>query len=210
MSNNKKFVVEANFIREACNLNLSLMEFLLLLYFENADDPTFDLDIISKKLKVNKEDLLNAFNSLLQKKVISLVSEKNELGKICDKISLDGFYQNLTDAKKKEENKKVKDDIFTKFEKEFRRPLNGTEFEVIKAWLEKMYNEDLILKALEEAVYNGATSIRYIDTILYEWNKKGFKTKEDVENYFKNRYDNNKKLEETSVFDYDWLDDYDK
>lgn len=210
MSNNKKFVVEANFIREACNLNLSLMEFLLLLYFENADDPTFDLDIISKKLKVNKDDLLNAFNSLLQKKVISLVSEKNELGKICDKISLDGFYQNLTDAKKKEENKKVKDDIFTKFEKEFRRPLNGTEFEVIKAWLEKMYNEDLILKALEEAVYNGATSIRYIDTILYEWNKKGFKTKEDVENYFKNRYDNNKKLEETSVFDYDWLDDYDK
>ena len=182
MSNNKKFVVEANFIREACNLNLSLMEFLLLLYFENADDPTFDLDIISKKLKVNKDDLLNAFNSLLQKKVISLVSEKNELGKICDKISLDGFYQNLTDAKKKEENKKV----------------------------EKMYNEDLILKALEEAVYNGATSIRYIDTILYEWNKKGFKTKEDVENYFKNRYDNNKKLEETSVFDYDWLDDYDK
>ena len=210
MSNNKKFVVEANFIREACNLNLSLMEFLLLLYFENADDPTFDLDVISKKLKVNKEDLFNAFNSLLQKKVISLVSEKNELGKICDKISLDGFYQNLTDAKKKEENKKVKEDIFTKFEKEFRRPLNGTEFEVIKAWLEKMYNEDLILKALEEAVYNGATSIRYIDTILYEWNKKGFKTKEDVENYFKNRYDNNKKLEETSVFDYDWLDDYDK
>ena len=203
MSNNKKFVVEANFIREACNLNLSLMEFLLLLYFENADDPTFDLDIISKKLKVNKDDLLNAFNSLLQKKVISLVSEKNELGKICDKISLDGFYQNLTDAKKKEENKKVKDDIFTKFEKEFRRPLNGTEFEVIKAWLEKMYNEDLILKALEEAVYNGATSIRYIDTILYEWNKKGFKTKNDVKKGMENR-SNERNIE---LFDYNWLDE---
>lgn len=209
MSNNKKYVVEANFIKEACELKLSLTEFLLLLYFENADDATFDVDVISKRLKVNKEDILNAFNSLLSKKIISLVSEKNELGKIFDKISLDGFYQNLADSKKKDEKIKEKEDIFTKFESEFRRPLTGTEFEVIKAWLEKMYNEELILKALEEAVYNGATSIRYIDTILYEWNKKGFKTAEDVDNYFKNRYEN-KKLDETNVFDYNWLDDYDK
>ena len=72
-----------------------------------------------------------------------------------------------------------------------------------------MYNEDLILAALKEAVYNGATNIRYIDTILYEWNKKGLKTKEDVDNYLNNRYEN-KKLEETGVFDYNWLDDYDK
>ena len=30
--------------------------------------------------------------------------------------------------------------------------------------------------ALKEAVYNGATSMRYIDTILYEWNKNNIKT----------------------------------
>ena len=135
MGNNKKFVVEANFIQEACKLNLTLAEFLLLIYFENADDSTF--------------------------------------------------------------------------ESEFRRPLTGTEFEVIKAWMEKMYNEDLILAALKEAVYNGATNIRYIDTILYEWNKKGLKTKEDVDNYLNNRYEN-KKIDETAVFEYNWLDDYDK
>ena len=62
---------------------------------------------------------------------------------------------------------------------------------------------------LEEAIYNGATNIRYIDTILHEWNKKGFKTKEDVDNHMKNKYDE-KKLEETNLFEYNWLDDYDK
>ena len=58
MSNNKKFVIEASFIKEAYNLKLDLGEFLLLLYFENADDLTFDVDIISKKLKMPKENIL--------------------------------------------------------------------------------------------------------------------------------------------------------
>ena len=209
MGNNKKFVVEANFIREACQLNLSLTEFLLLIYFENADDLTFDLDLICNKLKIERAMVLEAFNNLLSNGIITLTSEKNESGKRFDKISIEGFYDKLRETKKKEKHQKLKEDIFSTFELEFRRPLTGTEFEIIKAWLEKMYSEDLILEALKEAVYNGATNIRYIDTILYEWNKKGLKTKEDVENYFKNRYEN-KKLEETNVFDYNWLDDYDK
>lgn len=209
MGNNKKFVVEANFIAEACKLNLSLAEFLLLIYFENCDDLSFDLDSISNKLKIDENTILNAYNNLLTSGIITLTSEKNKEGKRIDKISLDGFYEKVLETKKNEKNKKLKEDIFSTFESEFRRPLTGFEFEIIKAWLEKMYSEDLILAALKEAVYNGATNIRYVDTILYEWSKKGIKTKEDVENAMKNRYDN-VKLEETNVFDYNWLDDYDK
>lgn len=210
MSNNKRYVVDANFIKEAYNLNLSLAEFLLLLYFENADNPVFDLEIISSKLKIEKNDILVAFNNLIGKKIISLISEKNESGKLYDKISLDGFYHSLEETKKKDEEKNLKTDIFTKFEKEFKRPLAGMEIEIIKAWIEKMYDESLILKALEEAVYNGAINIRYIDTILYEWSKKGYKTREDVENSFKKKKYENKNLEETNIFDFNWLDEYDK
>ncbi len=206
MSNNKKFVIEASFIKEAYNLKLDLGEFLLLLYFENADDLTFDVDVISKKLKMPKESILESFNSLLSKKIINLESVKNEAGKRYDKVSLEGFYKQVEVDNKKETKENLKEDIFTKFETEFRRPLTGMEFELIKAWLEKLYSEELILKALEEAVYNGATSIRYIDTILYEWHKKGFKTREDVDNYYKNRYEN-KKLEETNLLEWNWLDD---
>ncbi len=209
MGNNKKYVVEANFIKEAYKLKLSLAEFLLLLYFENADEAKFDLDLISQKLKIEKNDIFEAFNGLITKGIITMTSEKNEAGKRYDKISLEGFYDKLKASLKKESESKLKDDIFTKFESEFRRPLTGTEFEVIKAWIEKMYNEDLILRALEEASYNGVTNIRYIDNILYDWTKKNLKTREDVDNYFKNKKDN-KNYDETNVFDYNWLDDYDK
>jgi len=209
MKRNKKFVVDANFIKEAHNLNLSLDEFLLLIYFENSDESILDFDIICERLKISKESILEAFNNLLSKNIITLISEKNQEGKRYDKVSLENFYNNLIETKKKEEKGKLKEDIFTIFESEFRRPLSGIEFEIIKAWLEKLYSEELILAALKEAIYNGATNIRYIDTILHEWNKKGFKSKEDVDNHMKNKYDE-KKLEETNLFEYNWLDDYDK
>lgn len=209
MRNNKRFVVEASFIKEANNLNLSLNEFLFLLYFENSDDLILDIDLIAQKLRISKESVFEAFNSLLGKGLISLISEKNEDGKRYDKIVLDNFYNTIKETKKKEVNGKLKEDIFSTFENEFKRPLSSMEIEIIKAWLEKLYTEDLILAALQEAIYNGATNIRYIDTILHEWNKKGIKTKEDIDNYRQNKFDE-KKLEETNLFEYNWLDDYDK
>ncbi len=209
MSNNKKFVVEANFVEWSTKLNLTLPEFILLMYFENSDDLTFDLDKISKKLKVDNKLILDAYNNLLVNKIIQLKSEKSETGKRIEVVSLDNFYEKINEIEKEEKKKKTKEDIFSIFESKFKRPLNGTEFEIIKAWLEKMYDEEIILLALDEAVYNGATNIRYIDTILYEWSKKGIKNKEDLENSRKNRYEE-KKLDETNVFEYNWLDDYDK
>ena len=49
--------------------------------------------------------------------------------------------------------------------------------------------------------------INYIDKILYEWGKKGIKTKLDVENNRKNFKENQSKKEKLELFDYDWLED---
>jgi DNA replication protein len=209
MSNNKKFVIEANFIEEANMLNLSLHEFLLLMYFENSDDSTFDLDKISNKLKIDKNSILEAYDKLLSNNIITLIQEKDELGRRTERVSLDNFYKSQAEIKKEEKKEKLKEDIFSTFEKEFKRPLSSMEVEIIKAWLDKMYSEELILEALKEAVYNGATNIRYVDTILYEWNKNNLKTKEDVEKHLQNRY-KEKKLEDTALYDYNWLEDNDK
>lgn len=208
MRSNKKFVVEANFIQATSNLELSLNEFLLLLYFENADDLILDFNLMEKKLKVTREKILEAFNNLLSKNLITLKSEKNADGRIFDKVSIDNFYAVINEFNKNVKEEELKADIFSTFEKEFQRPLSGMEFEIIKAWIEKKYSEDMILLALKEAVYNGAVNIRYVDTVLHDWAKKGFQSKDDVENYMSNKYDN-KKLEETNMFEFNWLDDYD-
>ncbi len=95
--------------------------------------------------------------------------------------------------------------MYTFFEKEFGRTISSMEYEIIHAWLEKGFSEELILGALKEAVYNGVNNLRYIDKILYEWQKKGYKTMKDVEkNNFKR---NNEKTEMKELFDYNWLDD---
>ena len=69
--------------------------------------------------------------------------------------------------------------------------------------LELGFSEELIEGALKEAVYNGATNMRYIDTVLHSWKKKGYKTMEDVEN---NLVKEEKNLENT-IFEFDWLND---
>ena len=79
------------------------------------------------------------------------------------------------------------------------------EYEIINAWLDNSFNEELVILALKEATYNGVSNLRYIDKILYEWEKKGIKTKEDVEKERK-KFES-KKVESKELFDYDWLND---
>ena len=66
-------------------------------------------------------------------------------------------------------------------------------------------SEELVLCALSEAVYNGAKTLRYIDHILAEWNQKGIKNKDDVENA-KREFRKNKK-ETKKLFEYDYLNE---
>ena len=122
-----------------------------------------------------------------------------------EKVSLDNFYEMILEEEKSEAKQEMKMDIYAKFEQEFARPITSTEYEIINAWLEHNYSEELIAGALKEAVYNGVRNFRYIDKILYEWNKKGFKTMNDVNNHLEQR--TTPKKEDSELFDYNWLDD---
>ena len=65
-------------------------------------------------------------------------------------------------------------------------------------------SEELIKGALKEAVFNNVRNLRYIDKILSEWEKKGFKSVDEVDSYLKKKEVNNPKQE---LFDYNWLED---
>ena len=95
--------------------------------------------------------------------------------------------------------------IFELIEREFGRVLSPMEYEIIKAWTENNISNELIEEAVKEAIFNGVTNLRYIDKILYEWQKKGIKNKHDAE---ENRQRFNKeKPEKMEVFEYNWLED---
>ena len=67
-----------------------------------------------------------------------------------------------------------------------------------------MVSDINIKGALKEAVFNNVRNLRYIDKILSEWEKKGFKSVDEVDSYLKKKELNNPKQE---LFDYNWLED---
>ena len=66
-------------------LNISLDEFLLILYFLNVKCE-LDLIDINDKISLSEEEILNTYSSLLAKSLIEIKMEK-ENGKVCEKIS---------------------------------------------------------------------------------------------------------------------------
>ena len=95
-------------------------------------------------------------------------------------------------------------DLFDSFEKEFGRTLSPMEYEIINSWVESKIDKGLIISALKEAVFNGVNNLRYIDKILYEWNKKGIKRTDDLDRKIK---EEESKEDNTELYEYDWLNE---
>ncbi len=187
----RSFVINPNILKNIKNLNITLNEFLLILYFINIDN-VLDIENIEKLIGLNPEEILNTYSELITKGLINTIVTKED-GKVNESIDLDMFYDKLIMSQKEE--KKESKDIFECFENEFGRSLSPIEYETINNWISNGVSEDTIKSALKEAVINGVSNLRYIDKIIYEWTKKG--NKPNIEEDFK------------PLFDYNWLDDED-
>ena len=200
----KDYIIKKEFFPLIFEYKLTLEECLLLIYFMNQDSPTFDVELINKITCISVNKILDSFTSLTNKGLISIDVIKENSG-VKEVVNLDPIYKCMIDGLMKNNKKVVNNNIFEKFEKEFSRTLSPMEYEIINDWLDKNTSEELILGALKEATYNGVNNLRYIDKIIYEWNKKGFKNMEDVNNHLRNRNTSDKSLKEIS--DYNWLDE---
>ncbi len=208
----KKYVVTEGLTRLAVDKKLSLNEFLVLMYLDNNYSDNFEIELISKSLGMEVNDTLEAFNSLMLKGLVSLDSVKDLDSRFNEVVNLDKVYECVTNSIESDVKEKNKEDIFKVFERELGRTISSMELEMINGWLATGTSEEIILGALKEAVYNGVSNFRYIDKIIYEWGKKGFKTMDDVNQYMKNRRESKSKdskvdKKEQEILDYDWLDD---
>ena len=73
---------------------------------------------------------------------------------------------------KDKKDKIVEEDLFKYMQSFFNRPLSPLEYDVIQSWKNKKYEFALIKAACEIAAQTNNKSIRYIDTIIFEENKK--------------------------------------
>ena len=191
-------------------LGITAEELIILIFIiDKGDKIEYNPEALSNALGMDKFKIMEILNNLNEKKIISISVEKNSDGKREEFISLDLLYNkiiNLLTSNKKEEEKTLDNsDIFSIFESEFGRTISSMECQIIKGWIDDNFSHELIMEALKEAIYNGVTSLRYIEKILYDWRKKGYKNKKDVMDA-KNKYRESKK-EVKDVFYYDWLND---
>ncbi|MGL4695218.1 DnaD domain protein [Enterococcus larvae] len=91
--------------------------------------------------------------------------------------------------------------VFQEIEKNFGRPLSPIEIETVGSWQsDDHYPDELVLVALHEAVLNQAYSLKYMDRILLNWERKGIKSKQQA-------FDVIKKRREASVQKDEWEHD---
>ena len=174
----KDYIVPSLLILNYKKINLTSEELVFIIYvINNGED--FNPKKISQDLDVNLDKILDLINNLTNKGLINLEIKKiNNVRS--EYFNIEKIYKKLAFLLVDEEEKKD-NNIFDIFEKEFGRTLSPMEYEIINTWLDN-FKENTIVLALKEATYNGVSNLRYIDKILYEWQKKGIKTEEDIIN----------------------------
>lgn len=205
LNNENHYTVPKYVLTYSKELGLDMNSLILLIYFLNKPNKMiFDYKKIISELNFTEKELLNALSTLKDKNILLILMEKNDSGILEEKVDISLFYDiifsNILNNKDEEKNEK---DLFDTFEKEFGRTLSPMEYEIINSWLEQGINRELILSALKEAVFNGVNNLRYVDKILYEWNKKGIKKVDEIKV-------SNKKIEddkEDISYEYDWLNE---
>ena len=202
----KPIIIPRVLLTNYSKLNITAEELIILIYLmDKGNNIIYDINLFVKELSLTKRKVIELINNLVEKNILNITINKNSDNVSEEYLNLDMLYRKITNIilDKELPSSTNNEDLFTIFEKEFGRTISPTEYEKINSWLNEDIDKTLIVEALKEAVYNSTTSLRYIETILYSWKKKGIKTKEDV-NKERIRYKKSKN-EVIEVPDFDWV-----
>lgn len=205
----KNIVIPLYLLQSYNKLKIKMEEFVFLMYLVNQGELfLFNPKKIASEYHIDVQEVLTYISLLSEKHLLTVEVKKNEKNVMEEYINLEDFYKKVSLLMTEFINQKeevIDSNVFEMIEQEFGRTLSPMEYEIIRAWLDDNKSEEIIKEALKEATFSGVSNLRYIDKILYEWDKKGINTKEDVIRH-QNKYKQEKK-EKLEVFDYDWFED---
>lgn len=203
----RPLVIPRIIINNYKKLNITEEELIILIFIiDYGADLEYNPSIFVQELNIDKYKVLELINSLKEKNILTILIKKENKKVSSEYISLQPLYDKVMNIvmDNKEKQIEIDENIYSIFENELGRTLSPLEYEKIKEMVTS-YGQELVVEALKEAVYNRANNLRYIETILSEWNKKGYKSKVDIlkdrENYRKKKTDNIK------LPDIDWLNE---
>ncbi|AQP97919.1 MULTISPECIES: DNA replication protein DnaD [Bacillus] len=139
-------------------------------------------------MSISAEECTSCLRMFIQKGFLFIEECEDHNGIKFEKYSLQPLWAKLYDYMQHSQNEtqertseKEQKSLYTIFEEEFGRPLSPLECETLAIWQDQDQHDAILIKhALKEAVLSGKLSFRYIDRILFEWKKNGFKTVEQA------------------------------
>lgn len=201
----RPLVIPRIFLNNYKLLNISDSEFIVIMIIMSYGDKVmYNPEEFARDMNGSKHEVMKIINNLCDKNILSIVIEKNNR-KAYEYITLDLLYDKLFNIViDKKEDSEIDSSIFSVFENELGRTLSPMEYEKIKEWITSDNSNEMITCALREAVLNGVSNFNYIDSILNNWKKKGYKCKNDI---LKDKEVYRSKKKNVETFDMDWLNE---
>ncbi|AIG65550.1 DnaD domain-containing protein [Weissella tructae] len=211
-------------------LGMTNDEFLLMVHLltqMTRFDGDVQLQMVANQLGWSVEGVSRGIEQLREKEYLTDHAKRDGNGKVATQLDFSPLYmkilafdvdalpiistsarvvtqgENALEQLDKESNLS-RADIFNMVEQEFGRPLSPMEINTIKNWFDiDHFRADFIQVAIQEAVLNGALSLRYIETILASWQKKNYHSLQDVYAE-KQKHQQFKQREATDLPDISW------
>lgn len=158
--------------------NDDLVLFLQVMRIQNQGDAASP-SVLAHILHLTENVVVTRLKSLIARDLMSIATttkqiETYDFTPMIEKL-LAG--KNVSPEPIVSDGKSVRKEIFQTIEAEFGRPLTPMEMQTISHWFDQEHFEpDLMLLAIQEAVANNARSLRYIETILINWQRDNIKT----------------------------------
>lgn len=144
-------------------------------------------DLLSLKMNLSQKELDKILVSLIDRNLIVY-----DIGKKI-KISLKPLHKKLYDtfqvalAKEQEissdEAKSASlKNIYEVFEKQLKRPLTPLEFSLIGEWVNDGFDDETIIKALNDCLAKGKKTLKSVDRLLVQWKIRDDMEKEGISN----------------------------
>lgn len=181
-------------IKEYKRLGLTEAEVMLLIHlfmFQEKENKTFPtVAELEERMNLTQDQIVGLIQHLVTGGFLRIEDEVNEYGLRSESYNLWPLFQQLVSSfiereqKETEQGTEIYQQVFQLFEQEFGRALSPMECQMLAQWIdEDGYSQELIEAALREAVFCSKLNFRYIDKILFEWQKNNIRTLDEAAEY---------------------------
>jgi DNA replication protein len=197
--------IPVDLIRHCGDLGIDPEEFVVLAQviasLQTGDGDFLAPQELAKRSGLSVRDAGDAVGRLVAKGLLSVGERLENDGTRSNYYDLKPLWQRLRGRESGQSAaREWRRDPFSLFEEEFGRPLSGLECEQIRQWLEEDgHPEWLVIEALREAVLANKYSFKYIDRVLYEWQRNRVRTRQELEAYRQSYRERQQAREQTAA-----------